>query len=174
MRKQVMNLAISIILLSLVSCQDREAIRTRADIEAQNKAIVLRWFGEVNKGNIETLYEELFASNCKQYMPPNSEPISFEDFKPMARQIYNAFPKITHTVDDIIAEGDKVVAKILVNTVHEGEFLGIPATGKELEWTAIAIFQLADGKIITRWEIADIFGIIQQLGMELKPTEKEK
>jgi predicted ester cyclase len=52
--------------------------------------------------------------------------------------------------------------------------LGIPATRKGLEWTSIAIFQLSGGKIKVRWEIADIFGIMQQLSMEPKPKEREK
>lgn len=84
------------------------------------------------------------------------EPMSFEEFKQVVKQLYNASPKITHTVDDMIVEGDKVVARITAHTVHEGEFLGIPATGKTLEWSAIAIFQLSDGKIKARWEIADM------------------
>jgi len=163
-----------IVFIIITPIEPGEEMKAQTEVEEQNKAIVLRWFGEVSKSNFESLYEELFASDCKQYMPPNAEPVSFEDYKPIAKQIYNTFPKITHTVDDIIVEGNKVVAKILVNTVHAGEFYGIPATGKELEWTAIAIFKLSDGKIKARWEIADVLGIMQQLGMKLKPKEGEK
>jgi steroid delta-isomerase-like uncharacterized protein len=107
-------------------------------------------------------------------MAPNAEPLSFEEFKPMAKAIYDAFPVIEHNVENIVAEGDKVVATILVHTVHQGEFAGIPATGKTLEWTSIAIFQVKDGKIQARWEIADILGLYEQLGMELKPKEADK
>lgn len=179
MKKLRMIIPLALILCVMVGYQDKETLaeleelKAQAKIEEQNKTIVLRWFGELSKSNFEPLYEELFSPDSKQYMPPNAEPLSFEDYKPMAKKIYDAFPEITHTVDDIIAEGDKVVAKILVHTVHEGEFAGIPATGRELEWAAIAIFELSDGKIKARWEIGDILGLCQQLGMGLKPKEGE-
>ena len=161
-------------------CQDKaamtelEAMKIQKAVEEQNKALILKWFGEVTKDNFESLYGELFAADSKQYIPPNAEPLSFEEYKPMAQRIYVAFPEISHTVKDIVAEGDRVVAKIVVHTVHKGEFYGIPATGKELEWTSIAIFQISEGKIKARWEIADVVGILHQLGMELKPKEAEK
>jgi steroid delta-isomerase-like uncharacterized protein len=179
MKKLCLILPVALVLCYLIGCQDKEALaeleamKAQAEVEEQNKAAVLRWFREVSRSNFESLYEELFAPDCKQYMPPNAEPISFEHYKPMAQQIYDAFPEITHTVDEIVAEGDKVVAKILVHTVHKGEFFGIPATGKDLEWASIAIFQLSEGKIKARWEIADVLGIMQQLGMDLKPKEEE-
>lgn len=102
-------------------------------------------------------------------MPPNADPLGFEEYKPMAKRIYEAFPHITHNLEDIIAEGDRVAAVIRVQTQHEGEFAGIPATGRDLEWTAIAVFRVVDGRIMARWEIGDILGLYGQLGMELKP-----
>jgi steroid delta-isomerase-like uncharacterized protein len=180
MKKLLLILSLALILCFIVGCQDKAAMaeleefKAQAAVEEQNKAIVLKWFGEVNKDNFNSLYKELFAADSKHYIPPNAEPLGYEDYKPMAQNIYNAFPEITHTVDEIFAEGDKVVAKILVHTVHKGKFFGIPATGKDLEWTSIAIFQFSEGKIKARWEIADVLGIMQQLGMELKPKEGEK
>jgi steroid delta-isomerase-like uncharacterized protein len=182
--EDIMNKLRTIFLWVLVpgfmfGCQNKAAMselekfNAQTEVEKQNKAIVLKWFSEVNKSNFESMYEELFAADSKQYIPPNAEPLSYEDYKPMAQQIYTAFPEITHTVDDIVADGDKVVVKVSVNTVHKGEFFGIPATGKELEWTSIAIFQLSEGKIKARWEIADVLGIMEQLGMELKPKEEK-
>ena len=170
MDKRCGVLLLILISLGAMGCQDKdtraelEAMKAQAELEKMNKAVVMRWFNEVNKGNFETLYAEIFAPDCRHYIPPNSEPLSFEEYKPMARQIYVSFPEISHTMEDIVAEADKVVAKILVHTVHSGEFFGIPPTGKELEWTSIAIFQLAEGKIQARWEIADVNGILQQLG----------
>jgi steroid delta-isomerase-like uncharacterized protein len=180
MKKLCLIWSLPLILCFLFGCQHKEAMaeldamKTQARIEAQNKGIVLRWFGEVNRNNFEELYDELFAADSKQFLASSSVPLSFEEYKPIAKRVYEAFPEITHTVNAIIAEGDKVAAKILVQTVHEGEFAGMPATGKNLEWTAIAIFQISDGKIKARWEVADILGLYQQLGMELKPKETEK
>jgi len=179
MKKIYMFLPLALIMGFMAGCQDRDALteldamKAQAELEEQNKATVLRWLNEVSKSNFDSLYEELFAKDSKQYIPPNADPLSFEEYKPMAQHIYTAFPEITHTVDEIVADGDKVVAKILVHTVHEGEFFGVPATGKHLEWTSIAIFQLLEGKIKARWEIADVTGILQQLGIELKPNDAE-
>ena len=170
MNKLCIIVPLALILCFMVSCQDKEAmaeleeLKAQAEVEAQNKAIILRWVNEVNKGNFDALSEELFASDCMQYMPPDAEPRSFEEYRQLIKQFYSAFPEISHAVDDVIVEGDKVVARITAHTVHEREFFGIPPTGKELEWTAIAIFQLADGKIKKRWEIADMLGLFEQLG----------
>jgi steroid delta-isomerase-like uncharacterized protein len=157
------------------ACRDKaamaelEAMKAQAALEEQNKSLVLRWFGELSESRFESLYEAVFSPDSKQYMPPNAVPLSFEEFKPLAAETYKAFPLIDRRVEDIIAEGDKVVAKVLVHAVHGGEFAGVPATGRTLEWTAIAIFQIEDGKVTARWEIADILGIYEQLGLELAP-----
>jgi steroid delta-isomerase-like uncharacterized protein len=179
MKKRRAIFPLTVLLCLAFGCRDREAaaelekFKAQAEIEEQNKAIVLRWFSELSKDKFESLYEELFSPDSKQYMPPNAEPLSFEEFKPMAKAIYEAFPVIEHNVENMVAEGDKVAATVLVHTVHEGEFAGIPATGKKLEWTSIAIFQIKDGKIQARWEIADILGLYERLGLEFKPKEKE-
>jgi steroid delta-isomerase-like uncharacterized protein len=177
LKKVVTSIGLLALFCLVFSCRDKEAMtelekfKARAELEGQNKAIVLRWFKELSKDNFGSLYEELFSPESKQYMPPNAEPMSFEEFKPMAKALYQAFPVIEHSVVDIVAEGDKVAATVLVHTIHEGAFAGMPGTGKKLEWTGIAIFQIKDGKIQARWEIADILGLYEQLGLELKSQE---
>ena len=163
-----------LILAFTVSCQGKtaneqlELMNAQAGIEEQNKAIVMRWFREVNKDNFEQLFQELFAADCQQRMPPNAEPRNPEEFRALVDEFYEAFPKVQHTVGEIVAEGDKVAATITVHAIHEGEFLGIPATGKELEWTAIAVFKFADGKITARSELYDHAAFMSQLGMEFR------
>jgi steroid delta-isomerase-like uncharacterized protein len=175
MLKSLKTIALVAFLGLSMACQDKaamaelEAMKARATLEERNKALVLRWFEELSESRFESLYEEVFSPDSKQYMPPNAEPVSFEEFKPLAAETYKAFPLIDHRVEDIIAEGDKVVAKVLVHAVHGGEFAGVPATGRALEWTAIAIFQIKDGKVEARWELADVLGIYEQLGLGLAP-----
>ena len=84
---------------------------------------------------------------------------------------WQAFPDLTLTVEDIIAEGDKVVVRFIGRGTHKGDLGGIPATGAKTEAGAIEIFHIVDGKIVEVWEISDRLGILQQLGMELKPKE---
>lgn len=170
-RSATVFLVISVALFS-VACRCDEASRqldlmiAQAEIEEQNKKVVLRWFREVNRENFEQLFAELFAADCQQQMPPNAEPRNPEEFRAMVDDFYAAFPKVEHIVEEIVAEGDKVAAIITVHATHEGEFLGIPATGKELEWTAIAVFTFADGKVAARSELYDHATFMDQLGME--------
>jgi steroid delta-isomerase-like uncharacterized protein len=158
-------------------CRDRAAMaelaamKAQAEVEARNRAIVSRWFGEVTRQNFHQMFEEVFAADCIQRMPPDAEPMAAVEFERMVGEFYAAFPEVTHTVDDLIAEGDRVAATVSVRAVHAGEFLGVPATGEELEWTAIAIFRISDGVIRERWEIHDHAGLMEQLGIECGPRE---
>ncbi len=157
-------------------CRDRAAMaelaamKAEAHIEEQNRAIVSRWFSEVTRENFDQLFGEFFAADCVQRMPPDAEPMGPEEFTRLVSDFYTAFPDVTHTVDDLIADGDRVAASVSVRAVHAGEFLGVPATGKELEWTAIAIFRISDGTIQERWEIHDHAGVMRQLGIECRAT----
>lgn len=157
-------------------CQDRAeveelaAMKAQAEIEEQNREIVSRWFGEVTAENFHEMFDEFFAVDCVQRMPPNAEPMGPEEFKRLVDGFYSAFPKVTHTVEDLIADGDRVAASVSVRAVHAGEFLGVPATGQELEWTAIAIFRISGGKVQERWEIHDDSGLRRQLGIECRPS----
>ena len=76
-----------------------------------------------------------------------------------------AFPDRQITIDDLIAEGDRVVAHTTVNATHLGEMQGIPATGKEFTLPSITIFRLANGKIAEGWYAADHLSMMQQLGL---------
>jgi len=79
------------------------------------------------------------------------------------------------SVEDVIAEGDKVVARWVVRGTHKGEFMGptgsIPPTGKQVTVLAIHIFRIADGKFIERWPERDRLGLLQQLGVVPAPGQ---
>jgi predicted ester cyclase len=75
-----------------------------------------------------------------------------------------AFPDWHRTIEDIIAEGDKVVIRFTFRATHKGEYQGVPATGKQVKETGILIFRIASGKIVEVWEEADELGFMRQLG----------
>jgi steroid delta-isomerase-like uncharacterized protein len=104
----------------------------------------------------------------------NPEPIDYEQFKKILKNFYSQFPVTTHEIHDIIAKGDKVIARFTVRTTHNVDSYGVPATGRELAWRAISIFQISNGKIQKRWEVADMLSMYEQLGMELQITESKK
>jgi steroid delta-isomerase-like uncharacterized protein len=76
-----------------------------------------------------------------------------------------AFHNLNVTVDDVIADEDKVTARFTARGVHNGEFMGLPPTGKAITLTGIEIFRIRDGKIAELWGEANLMGLMQQLGI---------
>ena len=156
----------------MISCQDKqvmtalEELKALKEIEEQNKSLVIKWLNDVNKDNFEQLFSEIWAEDCKQYMNSDPEPIDYDHFKQMIISLYSEFPVIKHEIHDIIAKDNKVFVRFSAHVIHDVESFGVPATGKELEWKAIAIFQISNGKIQTRWEVADLLSMYEQLGMK--------
>ena len=87
--------------------------------------------------------------------------------------LYGSFPDLTYTIEDIIAKGDKVVVRCTTRGTHEGEFQGIPATGKKIEYGRIQIWKIKDGKVVEGRVQVDILMMMQQLGVDLKPKEEQ-
>ena len=81
----------------------------------------------------------------------------------------SAFPNIAHTIEDQIAEGDKVVTRLRAHATHEGELMGLPPSGKEVTIEGISIWRIADGKIKERWFNYDALGLMRQLGAFREP-----
>jgi steroid delta-isomerase-like uncharacterized protein len=156
---------VPLLLICLLCCQNIQ------ETEELNKTIVEKWLTEINKDNYEELFVELWSDSCKQYFNSNSKAVKYEDFKQMLDQLYTEYPEIQHEIHEIIACDDKVLARFSGKVVHDTIMFGAPATGKEIEWNAMAIFQLSKGKIQKRWEVTDLLGMYQQLGMELQLKE---
>jgi len=84
-----------------------------------------------------------------------------------------AIPDLTYALDDLVAEGDKVVVRYTARATHKGAFMGIPATGKQWVAKGVVIYRLAGGKIVESWEFIDALGILAQLGvMPARPAPK--
>jgi steroid delta-isomerase-like uncharacterized protein len=84
---------------------------------------------------------------------------------------YAAFPDFRLAIDDTIAEGDKVATRWSFRGTHQGELMGIPATGKQVAASGITIQRVADGKIVEGWTLFDALGMLQQLGEALAPGQ---
>lgn len=137
-------------------------------MQAENKAIVERFYYEViNRGNID-LVEELVVDDYIEH--GNQAGSGIEGFKKFFMGLAQAFPDLQITVEDLIAEGDKVAARVTVSATHQGVFMRtIQPTGKEVSFTGIDIFQLDNGKIIGRWNQRDLLGLMKQLGVVNPP-----
>ena len=140
----------------------------------ENKALFRRMFEEViNQGNI-SLIDELVAPDFVEHeeLPPGIPP-GREAVKQMFTMFRGAFPDLNATIDDVIAEGDKVVARSTWSGTHKGEFMGIPPTGKSVSFGVIDIVRIAGGKFVEHWGQMDNMSMMQQLGVIPAPGEGE-
>jgi len=139
----------------------------------ENKAAVRRFYEEVwGKGNLDVA-DELSVENFVDHNPvdPNLPP-GIEGFKQIVPMFRTAFPDLQFTVEDLIADGDKVVSRLTIRATHKGEFMGILPTGKQATITAIDIVRIVDGKMVERWGEVDMFRLMQELG-GIPPTGRE-
>jgi predicted ester cyclase len=131
----------------------------------QNKALVRRFFAEIDAGNIEAM-DELVAEDYLDHHPAPFPglPTGREGLKHAFRMFWEATPG-RHEIEDQIAEGDKVVTRLTAYGRHEGELPGpLPATGADMRMTAVAIHRIADGKIAEHWSDRDELSLMQQIG----------
>ena len=136
-----------------------------------NKAIIRRYMEELwNQGNLAVL-DEIFATHFVDHIPAFLDSQSdFEETKQFVTGFRAAFPDVHITVEDIIAEGDKIVCRWTTRGTHKGDLMGIPPTGKQLTFTGMTILRIESGKIVERWVNWDALGVMQQLGV-IPPRE---
>jgi steroid delta-isomerase-like uncharacterized protein len=130
----------------------------------ENKAVVRRIYEEMSKGKEAAIAatEDLCAPAYVWHGPfGDMDMAAMKQFVPAW---YTAFPDSHAAVEDLIAEGDKVVQRYTVRATHQGEFMGVPATGKVVTLTGIIISRFAGGKIVEDWDNPDMLGFMQQLG----------
>jgi steroid delta-isomerase-like uncharacterized protein len=132
----------------------------------QNTMLVRRAVEEVwNRGNY-AIVDELVASDIVVHASmPGEEIHGREGIKQFYATLRAAFPDIHFTIEDQIAEGDRVVTRWTARATHTGEYQGIPPTGKQFSLTGIDIDRIANGKVVECWPIADELGVLQQLGV---------
>ncbi len=129
----------------------------------ENKAIVRRFYEEWNKGNMQGVYD-LFSDDVVDHNPgPGQAPGKAGVIQSLEIFRY-AFPDSQLAVEQLIADGDKVVDHATLRGSHTGSLLGIPPTGKPVVVQASDIYRIANGKIVEIWHIEDILGIMQQIG----------
>lgn len=138
----------------------------------QNKAIERRLLDEVySQGNLEVI-DELVASDFVGHgAAADGGDQGREAYRQFVVEMRTAFPDFKMTVEDQVAEGDKVVTRFRARGTHAGPFQGIPPAGKQGEISGTIIDRIADGKIIECWSSADYLGLLQQLGVVPAPDD---
>ena len=142
----------------------------------ENKAIVCRLIEAENKHNV-ALLDEFIAPDFVDERNTPFELRGLESYKQFETNVIQGFPDFQETIEDIIAEGDKVWVYFRFTGTHTGEWnlFGIPLapTGKKITWTGVNIWRIVEGKVVERKSVRDILDFLRQLGI-IEPTEKAK
>jgi len=159
-------LALTAFLLSCAQPQSGPTAEEQANLAATN-----RIYDEfINQGKEEVFDEHVSPDFAEHDKTPGLEPTR-DGVKQLFRMFRAAFPDLHFRVDDIVASGEKVVARATMQGTHQGEFMGMQPTGKKVAVEVIDIFRFANGKIVEHWGVADNLSMMQQLGA--MPAEGE-
>ncbi len=130
----------------------------------QNKEILRSYIVEMfSRGNVDVADRLLSPDYVNRDAMPGQDP-GPQGEKQRAMMFRRAFPDMQVSVADMVAEGDKVSARLVSRGTQRGEFLGIPPTGRQASWQVMVIYRVADGRLVERWGVQDLYTIVQQLG----------
>jgi steroid delta-isomerase-like uncharacterized protein len=134
----------------------------------ENKALARRAWEEIfNQRNLDAL-DEFYAADAVWHQP-DQDLQGLEEVKQWLARPFEAFPDLNVTIEDVIAEGDKVVIRYTSRGTHQGETGGLgPPTGRQIELEGIAIQHFEGDKIVEFWDRFDSLSLLQQLGLALK------
>ncbi len=153
-----------------VEMAELEKYKAQAEVEEQNKDIVRRWLSELDKGNF-AIVDEVIAEDCQAHY--TGETFGREWLRASCEAFPKSFSNSVHIIDDLVAEKDKVVARLTVRATNTGEFMGAAATGETVEYSAYTIYRMTGGKIQEIWVDQNaVLELMTKLGMELKPKEE--
>jgi predicted ester cyclase len=134
----------------------------------ENKAIARRWNDEIYDKRSLAAIDELFATNFVwHYAPPGVAPDREGYKQENVTNLGASFGDVHCTIEDMVAEGDKVAVRWSWRGTHKGEYMGIAPTGKEMTITGISILRIVGSKIVEEWGEADNLGFMQQLGAKV-------
>jgi steroid delta-isomerase-like uncharacterized protein len=131
----------------------------------ENKTLVRRWYEEVLNGQNLPIADEIVAAD----LVLNGQPIGRAGITQAAAWVRSIFPDLHVTVEDVVAEGDRVVTRFSARATHRGAFMGIPPTGKTATLRGVHVDQIRDGRIAERWETVDLLALLRDLGATVAP-----
>jgi len=142
----------------------------------ENKSIVLKFIEELWNGRKLDLADELFDEHCVTHQlgignDPAGTPRGPQAMKHHVSEWLASFPDIHFTVEQMLAEGDRVMTQCIARGTHNAAWLGIPATGRVITIQMFVVHRISDGRIIEDWVLVDSLGVFQQLGLVKKSEQ---
>src|SRR5918996_3080291 len=136
---------------------------TEEEMSERNKSLARRWFEDLfSRGDLDAA-EEILSAEFVDHLP-REEKRGIEELKDYVSVYRTAFPDIEDTVEEIVAEADKVVVRWRSRGTHQGEFMGVPPTGRDVAFTGMRLFRISENKIAESWVNIDERGLQEQLG----------
>ena len=136
----------------------------------ENKAIFQKLIQLQESGDLNTV-DQVIAANWVNHDPSLPHLQGYEGFKQLTMLFRTAFPGFQTEIEDMLAEGDKVAARMHIRMTNSGSFQGMPPTGKAVDVTATGIFRIVDGRVTDNWVNLDMLGLLQQLGVVSAPGQ---
>ncbi len=138
--------------------------------EQDNKALVRRYYDEVFNQREVDLVDQLAVQDYAEHDPFPGQGDGRADLKARVELILDAMNPLRFEVQDLVAEGDKVVVRWAQQGTHSGSFMGMPPTGREFTIAGIDIHRLREGRMAEHWHVVDLFALLQQLGAIPAPS----
>lgn len=129
----------------------------------ENKAVVTRFNHEFIAGGDRAVWDATIAPNFVNRSPQPGGSDDAGGTLQFFEVLRRAFPDLSVTIHDQVAEDDRVATRKSYRATHDGTFLGVPATGRQVTFTVTDILRLRDGRYVEHWADADLFGLLAQL-----------
>ncbi len=136
----------------------------------ENKAVSRRYIEEIINTKNPTAIDEICSPDYIDHTPFPGMPPNRDGLKQFSEMRAASLPDYHSTIEDIVAEGDKVVLRFTGRGTHKGDFMGIPPTGKQVTIKGIGIHRIANGKVVENWVTMDMLSVMQQLGVVSPPS----
>ncbi len=134
-------------------------------MSTESKALVRRFLAEGIERGDPAAFDELLAPDVSDHAAAPGLPPGSEGWQRNRGIMATGFPDLRFTIEDLLADGDKVIARTVFTGTHRGDFFGLPATGKAVTVSSIHIFRLDAGCIVEHWGNSDDLGMLRQLGV---------
>ena len=141
---------------------------SRSDHSATYRAII----AAVSEDDLQIL-DQFLSPDLVDHNASSREAAGIDGFKSWARSARGAFPDLSGSVEDLVTDGDRVAGRVTWRGRHLGDLVGLPATGKTVEFPAFHIVRFSKGKAVEWWGTADLLGVLIELGGQVRPAPCE-